>query len=35
MNLGKRFIGCEIDPGHFATACRRIEDAQRQGRLVA
>jgi DNA modification methylase len=35
MNLGKRFIGCELDPSHFATACRRIEDAQRQGRLIA
>lgn len=32
---GLSFIGCEIDPNHFATACRRIEDAQRQGRLVA
>jgi site-specific DNA-methyltransferase (adenine-specific)/modification methylase len=29
------FIGCEIDPDHFETACRRIEDAQRQGRLIA
>ncbi|MBM3333187.1 site-specific DNA-methyltransferase [Candidatus Sumerlaeota bacterium] len=27
------FIGVEIDPTHFATACRRIEDAQRQGSL--
>lgn len=32
---GLEFIGCEIDPEHFATACRRIEDAQRQGRLIA
>ena len=31
---GLSFIGCEIDPYHFATACRRIEDAQRQGRLI-
>lgn len=31
--LGKRFIGMELDPKHFATACRRIDDAQRQGRL--
>lgn len=29
------FIGVEIDPGHFETACMRIEDAQRQGRLIA
>jgi site-specific DNA-methyltransferase (adenine-specific) len=28
---GRAFIGCEIDPAHFATACKRIEDAQRQG----
>lgn len=32
---GLAFIGCEIDPAHFDTACRRIEDAQRQGRLLA
>ncbi len=25
------FIGIEIDEGYFATACRRIEQAQRQG----
>lgn len=30
-NLGRDFIGIEQDPAHFATACRRIEDAQRQG----
>lgn len=35
MNLGKGFIGCELDPAHFETACRRIDDAQRQGRLIA
>lgn len=27
--LGRRFIGCEIDPAAFEIACRRIEDAQR------
>ncbi len=27
---GRRFIGIEIDPAHFETACRRIEAAQRQ-----
>lgn len=32
---GLAFIGCEIDPDHFETACARIEDAQRQGRLIA
>lgn len=29
--LGRPFIGIESDPIHFATACRRIEDAYRQG----
>lgn len=28
--LGRKFIGIEIDARYFATACRRIEDAQRQ-----
>jgi len=32
---GRSFIGCEINPHHFATACRRIEDAYRQPRLFA
>lgn len=30
---GRPFIGIEQDPGHFDTACKRIEDAQRQGQL--
>jgi site-specific DNA-methyltransferase (adenine-specific) len=25
LSLGHTFIGCEIDPGHFDVACRRIE----------
>jgi len=25
LSLGHKFIGCEIDPGHFDVACRRIE----------
>ena len=29
--LGRRFIGIEKDPAYFDIACRRIEDAQRQG----
>ncbi len=33
--LGRSFIGCEIDPAYFDIACRRIDDAQRQGRLIA
>jgi site-specific DNA-methyltransferase (adenine-specific) len=35
MDLGLPFVGIELDPAHFETACRRIEDAQRQGRLIA
>lgn len=27
VKLGRPFIGIEIDPKHFETACRRIEDA--------
>lgn len=27
IKRGRRFIGCEINPGHFDTACRRIEAA--------
>lgn len=30
---GRKFLGIEIDPHHFETACRRIEEAQRQMRL--
>ena len=35
MTMGRNFIGCEIEPKYFDIACRRIEDAQRQGRLIA
>ena len=31
MQLGRKFIGIELDPFYFDIACRRIEDAQRQG----
>jgi len=32
LSLGHTFIGCEIDPGHFDVACRRIEAYyQKQG----
>ena len=34
-NLGRAFIGIEREPRYFDIACRRIEDAQRQGRLIA
>ena len=32
---GRRFIGIEREPDYFAIAERRIEDAQRHGRLIA
>lgn len=31
--LGRRFIGCEIDPQAFDLACRRIEEAAKQATL--
>lgn len=34
-NVGRRFIGIEKDPRHFATACERIQAAYAQGRLFA
>jgi site-specific DNA-methyltransferase (adenine-specific)/modification methylase len=33
MNLGRKFIGIEIEPKYFDIACRRIEDAQRQAQM--
>jgi site-specific DNA-methyltransferase (adenine-specific)/modification methylase len=33
--LGRPFIGIEREPKYFDIACRRIDDAQRQGRLIA
>ncbi len=33
-NLGREFIGIEREPKYFDIACRRIEDAQRQQRLI-
>lgn len=35
MSLGRAFIGIEMNPDYFGIACRRIEDAQRQRRLLA
>lgn len=34
-NLGRKFIGIEIDSTYFDIACKRIEAAQRQGRMFA
>lgn len=30
---GRRFVGIELNPAYFDIACKRIEDAQRQGSL--
>ena len=35
VRAARQFIGIEIEPRYFDIACRRIEDAQRQGRLIA
>lgn len=35
MNLGRRFIGIEIEEKYFDIACERIENAQRQLRMFA
>ncbi len=31
VRQGRPFIGCEIDPAHFDTACRRLADAIARG----
>ncbi len=31
---GRRFVGIELDPAHFDVACRRIDEALKQPRLV-
>jgi site-specific DNA-methyltransferase (adenine-specific) len=35
MNLGRKFIGIELEPKYFGIACERIRMAQAQGRLFA
>ena len=35
VQLGRAFIGVEIEPGHFDTTCRRIADELRRPRLFA
>ena len=35
MNLGRKFIGIEIEPKYFDIACERIDNAQRQKRMFA
>ena len=34
-NLGRSFIGIEREPKYFDIACERIEQAQRQLRLIS
>jgi site-specific DNA-methyltransferase (adenine-specific) len=31
VEMGREFVGVELNPTYFDIACRRIEDAQRQG----
>jgi DNA modification methylase len=31
VQMGRKFIGIEREPKYFDIACKRIEDAQRQG----
>lgn len=33
IKAGRKFVGCDINPEHFDTACKRIEEAWRQPRL--
>jgi DNA modification methylase len=35
VNLGRRFIGIEIDPRYFDLACKRIEEAYQQADLFS
>lgn len=35
VQMGRRFIGIERDPTYFEIACRRIEQAQKQGDMFA
>ena len=34
VQMGRSFIGIECEPKYFDIACKRIEDAQRQGKLI-
>ena len=33
VQMGRAFVGIEQNPRYFEIACKRIEDAQRQGSL--
>ena len=34
VEMGRKFIGVELDPVHFETAIRRVEAAMRQGDML-
>lgn len=35
LNMGRKFVGIEVEPKYFETACERISMAHAQGRLFA
>jgi site-specific DNA-methyltransferase (adenine-specific) len=35
LQQGRRFVGIELDPAHFDSACRRLDSALNQGQLFA
>jgi site-specific DNA-methyltransferase (adenine-specific) len=35
VQLGRKFIGIELEPKYFEIACERITNAQRQERMFA
>jgi site-specific DNA-methyltransferase (adenine-specific) len=35
VRTGRKFVGIELDRGHFDFACKRIEDSMRQAPLIA
>lgn len=34
VNTGRPFIGMELDPGYFETACKRISEAEEAVRCL-
>lgn len=34
VRAGRRFVGIELNPTYFDLACKRLEDAQRQGNML-
>ena len=35
LKMGFKFVGFELEPLYFETACRRLAEVQRQGQLFA